>query len=148
MTDTTTTWNRDLSRGDWALSGVDLKTGSDLESAILISLFTDREANPDDDIPDGSGDPRGWVGDQDQPHKIGSRLWLLARAKQTTETLQRASDYIGEALQWLIDDGVVARFDITVEWTRPSMLGAQVIAYQPDGSATALNFSWVWEAIN
>jgi phage gp46-like protein len=148
MTDTTTIWNRDLSRGDWALAGADLQTGSDFESAILISLFTDREANPDDEIPDGTGDPRGWVGDQGQDYKIGSRLWLLARAKQTTETLQRASDYIAEALQWLLDDGVVARFDITVEWTRPAMLGARILAYQPNGNATPMNFSWVWKAIN
>ncbi len=148
MTDTTTIWNRDLSRGDWSLSGADLQTGDDLETSILISLFSDREANADDEIPDGSGDPRGWVGDQGQDYKIGSRIWLLARAKQTTETLQRASDYIAEALQWLIDDGVVARFDITVEWTRRSMLGAQVTAFRPDGSSTALNFSWVWDSIN
>lgn len=127
---------------------VDLQSGNDLETAILISLFTDREANPGDVIPDGTGDARGWVGDQDQDYQIGSRLWLLSRAKQTLETLQRASDYIAEALQWLIDDGVVARFDITVEWTRPSMLGARIVAYSGDGAIVPMNFSWVWKAIN
>ncbi|MGC0155879.1 phage GP46 family protein, partial [Chromobacterium vaccinii] len=108
--------------GDWVLAGSELLAGNDLQSAILLSLGTDREAGPDDVIPDGSGDPRGWCLD-DTVRPIGSRLWLLARAKQTRETAQRARDYIAEALQWLIDDGVVAKFDITTQWVAPSTLG-------------------------
>lgn len=135
---------RDMARGDWSHDNASLASGDDLETAILISLFSDREASSDDVILDGTGDPRGWVGDVDQDYKIGSRLWLLERAKQTQETLRLASDYIAEALQWLIDDGVVARFDITVEWTRASVLGANLVAYKQSGAAKALNFSWVW----
>lgn len=148
MSDTATVWIRDLGRGDWVLSGANLQSGNYLETAILISLFSDREANPDDIIPDGTNDPRGWIGDADQPYKIGSRIWLLTRAKQTQETLSRANDYIAEALQWLIDDAVVARFDITTEWTRASMLGALVVAYENNGSSIPMNFSWVWKANN
>lgn len=136
-------WDAANNRGDWATLGPVLVTGNDLETAILVSLFTDRMAAPDDVIPDGSGDPRGWWGD-DPESPIGSRLWLLRRAKQTTETLQRAYDYIAEALQWLIDDGVVAKFDITVEWTRTSFLGAKVVAYQKDGTKVSLAYSWAW----
>ncbi|MGI4849549.1 MAG: phage GP46 family protein [Janthinobacterium lividum] len=147
MSDTTTVWVRELGRGDWMLHGAALQDGNDLESAILISLFTDRIANADDVIPDGTGDPRGWIGDAGQLYPIGSRIWLLDRAKQTTETLRRANDYIAEALQWLIDDQVVSRFDITTEWTRASMLGAKVLAYQ-GSAAVPMNFSWVWKAIN
>ena len=147
MSDTSTVWIRELGRGDWNLDGADLQNGNDLETAILISLFTDREANPDDVIPDGTKDPRGWVGDLEQQYKIGSRIWLLARAKQSPETLRLASDYIAESLQWLIDDGVVARFDITAEWSAPSLLGAGVVAYQNNGSSIPMNFSWVWKAI-
>ncbi len=148
MSDTTTVWSRDFGRGDWILAGAVLQTGNDLETAILISLFTDREANPDDAIPDGTGDPRGWIGDEDQDYKIGSRLWLLSRSKQDAETLRKANDYIVEALQWLIDDGVVGRFDITTEWTAASTLGAKIVAYKGDGTAAPMNFSWVWKAIN
>ena len=63
-------------------------------------------------------------------------------------TLQRAHDYLTECLQWLIDDGVVAKFDILVEWTRKSFLGAQLVAYRQDGSTEALAFSWVWNGIS
>lgn len=146
MSDTRTIWMRDMARGDWSHDNANLASGGDLETAILISLFSDREASSDDVISDGTGDPRGWIGDVDQDYKIGSRLWLLERAKQTQETLRLANDYIAESLQWLIDDSVVARFDITTEWTRPGMLGANLVAYQQSGAAIAFNFSWVWRA--
>src|SRR5260363_352074 len=71
---------------------------SDLQIAVMISLFTGRQARPDDVIPDGSTDARGWWG---KPN-IGSRLWLLERAKATEATRQQARDYMTEALQWLI----------------------------------------------
>lgn len=148
MSDTRTAWVSDMARGDWSIDGSDLAGGDDLETAILISLFSDRIAGPDDVIPDGTDDPRGWIGDIGQEYNIGSRIWLLARAKQTQETLRRANDYIAEALQWLIDDDVVVRFDITTEWTRGGLLGANVVAYQKSGTAKALNFSWVWKARN
>ncbi|WNC90964.1 phage GP46 family protein [Paraburkholderia sp. FT54] len=148
MTDTTTVWDPLNNRGDWQVTGALLETGNDLETAILISLFTDRAAEPSDTIPDGTNDPRGWWADAGADVPIGSRLWLLAREKQTQETLQRAYDYIVEALQWLIDDGVVAKFDVYVEWTRTSMLGAQVVAYQQDGSTKATAYSWAWQGTN
>ncbi len=130
------------------MSGVLLASGNDLETAILISLFTDRRASPDDEIPDGTSDPRGWWGDLGADVPIGSRLWLLSRAKQTAETLQRANDYIIEALQWLIDDGVVVKFDVTVEWTDLSRLGARIVAHKSDGSKTAVAYTSAWSAIN
>lgn len=148
MADISTTWQPTTGRGDWSMSGALLTSGNDLETAILISLFTDRQAAPDDEIPDGTSDPRGWWGDLDSDTHIGSRLWLLSRAKQTTETLQRANDYIVEALQWLIDDGVVAKFDITVEWTALSQLGAKIVAHKTDGTKTAVAYTSAWSAIN
>lgn len=145
MSDIYTAWSPALSRGDWVLTGPVLQSGSDVVTAVLISLFTDRVANADDDIPDGSDDPRGWWGDAGQKYKIGSRLWLLDRVKQTDEVLKLARDYATEALQWLIDDGVVAKFTVLTEWTRGGMLGMQVVAYRQDGTTVALNFSSAWD---
>lgn len=80
-----------------------------LEPAVTISLFTDRRAEPAD-ISDPT-ERRGWWGDTfpDVPEdRIGSRLWLLGRAKTTDETLQLAERFILECLQWLIEDGVAS----------------------------------------
>lgn len=125
-----------------------LSTGNDLQTSVLISLFTDRLATPDDVIPDGSGDPRGWVGDLGSDYQIGSRLWLLDRSKQTNDILKKARDYCIEALQWLIDDGVVAKFTVLTEWTKPAMLGIQIVAFKQDGTTTPMNFSSAWNGIS
>lgn len=147
MSDTTTVWDVARGLGDWQLSGAQLRSGNDLATAVLISLFTDRVAAADDVIPDGSTDPRGWCGD-DPAAPIGSRLWLLGRAKQLPETLIRARHYIAEALQWLLDDGVVARFDITTEWSRPAMLGSHIVAYKKDGTHESFRFDWAWQQVS
>jgi phage gp46-like protein len=163
MADITTFWVPDQSAGDWLLQGPDLADGNDLATAILISVFTDRTANTDDVIPDGTDDPRGWWGDTQggstqgsnaqaaggaQAVPVGSRLWLLARAKQNDDTLQRAYDYLTECLQWMLDDGVVAHFDVLVQWQRRSFLGAQITAHFQDGTNQVTAFSWAWNSIN
>lgn len=148
MADTATYWDTAQNRGDWQMSGPLLTAGDEIQTAMLISLFTDRMAEDGDVIPDGTGDPRGWWGDDGSTVKIGSRLWLLQREKQTQETLQRAYDYINEALQWLLDDGVVAKFDVLVEWTRTGQLGAQVVAYKQDGSTVASAYTWAWSGVS
>lgn len=142
MSDISTVWVG--THGDWQQLGSQLAAGSDLVTAVIISLFTDRAAEPDDVVPDGSGDPRGWWADGDV--KIGSRLWLLERAKKTQDTLARAQNYCQEALQWLIDDGVASAIDVYVEWQASNRLAIQVTVIQDDGSHRVLQFAWAWSA--
>ncbi|MFX1675214.1 phage GP46 family protein [Paraburkholderia sp. A2WS-5] len=130
------------------VSGGDLARGDDLETAVLVSIFTDRAANPDDVIPDGTGDPRGWWGDIGEDKPIGSRLWLLDRSKQTQEVLNNARDYINEALQWLIDDGVVASIDVQTQWVRDTFLGAWITLYQPTGTQISMTYAWAWQQLS
>jgi phage gp46-like protein len=144
MSDTSTRWNAPLDYGDWKLVGTNLQTGSELVTAVLISLFTDRLANEDDAIPDGSNDPRGWVGDLGQPVPIGSRLWLLSRAKLTPAIAATAKSLAAEALKWMLDDSVVARIDINTEIVQPNRMNMQVIAFRQDGTRIAMDFTHAW----
>ncbi|WP_434107622.1 phage GP46 family protein [Paraburkholderia caffeinilytica] len=141
MADITTVWDVQRMRGDWVLSGPSLLSGNDLQTAVLISLFTDRLALPSDPVPDG--DRRGWWAD-DPKYPTGSRLWLLDRVKGPQDVPQRAQDYAAEALQWLIDDGVVARFDIVAQWITPDRLDLTITANRRDGSRVAMQFAQVW----
>ncbi|MBI1321344.1 MAG: hypothetical protein GC168_20665 [Candidatus Hydrogenedens sp.] len=112
---------------------------ADLETMVLASLFSDRRALPDDRLPDApspSLDRRGWCGDALRTvadDRWGSRLWLLAREKQTAETRRRAEDYAREALQWLTDDGWATAVTVTAEWQRTGVLGLQVVTEAPAG---------------
>jgi phage gp46-like protein len=108
---------------DWALNatGTDLAAENGLLSAILMSLATDRLANDDDVIPDGSGDRRGtWMDDtldgSAPTDRMGSRLWLLTRVKATSQVLNDAIFYCEEALQWMIDGQVAAAVTVTGQY--------------------------------
>ena len=53
-------WDNSNAQGDWTLATGDVQTGQDLETACLVSLFTDKLATPDFVPTDGSSDRRGW----------------------------------------------------------------------------------------
>lgn len=125
------------SRFDLTLSGYDLTTERGMRSAVVASLFSDRRAEPDDDIPDGTVDRRGWWADS----KFGSRLWLLSREKELPATLQRAREYTVEALQWLIDDDVATTITVTAERIRRGAIAVRVTIIVADGG----RFSDVFE---
>ena len=132
---------------DLALAGPDLATDGGLATAVIVSLFTDARARADDELP-APGDRRGWWGDAlpaVEGDQIGSRLWLLARAKFTAANVERARAYAVEALAWLKTDGIAARTDVEAEGLRPGVLALAVTIARPAGPGR-LRFDFVWDA--
>ncbi len=140
-------WDAPNFRGDWAMSGAVLETGHDLETAVLVSLFSWRVVDPDFATPYFVRDPQGWWADAYTGDQIGSRLWLLMRAKKTNETLRRAESYCREALRWLIDDGVAAAMDVVAEWQERTRLAIHIIIRAPAEGET-FRFSWAWDTLS
>ena len=97
---------------DWTIANSAVSTGDDLQTAIAVSLFTDAR-----DLP---YDRYGWFGDTFLASPVGSRLNELTNATVTNKnaTLTRAKDLTGECLQWLIDENIVASFDITTSFAQ------------------------------
>lgn len=125
-------------RFDFAIESGDLAHDDGLRAAVLVSLFTDRRAEPDDTA--SGEDRRGWWADawsEVDGDRIGSRLWLLARAKETATTLERARAYTAEALAWMIEDGIARAIEIEAEWAHRGMLGLRVAITLTDGSQWA-----------
>ncbi|HBL6966174.1 phage GP46 family protein [Morganella morganii] len=143
MSDISSWWNADTLRADWKPGNGDLLAGDDLQSAIMISLFTDRLARSDDDYDDEYR--RGWWADAGTDGFIGSRLWLLRRQKLTTQVAKKAEDYAREALGWLITDGVVSDIQIRTQIVWPQRLNMVIRYHRPDAGAEDLRFYWVWE---
>jgi phage gp46-like protein len=154
MSDIKIIWNNDFFEGDIGLDLGDLILEDGIETAVLMSLFSDRRATEEDSLPDPSNtDLKGWWGDQvaDFPgDEIGSLLWLLSRSKTTQDTLVKAEAYVKDALQWLIDDGVTIRNEVVVERVnRPdhsAILALHVKLYQSDGTVVALTYDNLWRA--
>lgn len=147
MSDIRLTW--DVFAADFTIVANDLETDDGLETAVLVSLFTDRRAATDDAIPDGTDDRRGWWGDPTLPTPndlIGSRLWLLSREKQQQSVLDRAAEYAREALQWLLDDRVSDQIDVTAEIVRTGILGLLVVIHRPAKATAEFRFDFNWQA--
>jgi phage gp46-like protein len=127
-----------------------MQSTTPLVRSVLISLFTWRRANADDVLP--ANDRMGWWGDSfpvEANDRIGSRLWLLSRAKLTQETVNQAREYAQEALQWLIEDGVASRIEVIAERQGLHQLALGVTVYQSGGRAPInLRFTDVWSFLN
>lgn len=118
-----------------------------LDTAVMISLFTRRQALPDDALPDPTGHREGWWGDsypQFDEDKIGSRLWLLSRSKTTQSVLNLAKVYAEESLQWLIDDGIAT--EVSVETSRKDMTAMLIIPKITLASNASKQWSSIYEA--
>ncbi|WP_145932323.1 phage GP46 family protein [Yersinia bercovieri] len=118
-----------------------------LTRAVIISLFTWRRADPDDD----SEKPMGWWGDSYptvQNDRIGSRLYLLQRTTLTNNTVELARGYLEQALAWLKDDGVVSRITINVQRRGTEILTAEITLYRNDGNSQLITFDDLWSALN
>ena len=125
----------------------DLASDAGMRTAVLLSLFTDRRAEPDDKPPSGDpNDRRGWWADEFAPvegDRIGSRLWLLDRSKRTDETGRLAEEYSREALAWMLEDRVVASIDVEIEMTEKALLIGVTLG-RPGRDPVAFKFARVW----
>ncbi len=120
-----------------------------LPRAVIISLFTWGRAKPDDALP---GEERmGWWGDSYAPverDRIGSRLWLLARAKITAQTPMLAKEYVEEALAWLVTDGVASQVLVEAERQGQSQIAIRCQIVRGSGPNLDIRFNNVWSALN
>ena len=140
----------------------DINTDEGLETAVSISLFTDRRASNDDALlydflADGTNDKRGcWIDsypafDNDL---IGSRLWLLFRKKSEPGVINRVKEYVGEALQWMLDDGVAKSVVSDVRFINREVLQINIFITRPPlgnrlGDEVNLKFeiNWLQQAL-
>ena len=142
MTDLRVQWNNRLGAGDICVVGADLQAEDSLETAIIISLFTDARVR-EDELPAGHTWRRGWWGDvvDDEPDATGSKLWTLRRSKATAEVLVRARAFCREALRWLIRDGVAVAVHVRTSYRSPGFMQIVVEIVEPDRSRREFQFT-------
>lgn len=116
-----------------------------LTRAVVISLFTHRRADPDDNV----DVPMGWWGDTwpvVANDRYGSKLWLLQRSKLTNALVNTVRNYLHDPLQWMQEDGVVTRIDIDIQRTGINELGNKIVLWRRDGPVT-ISFNDLWSVI-
>lgn len=93
---------------DLLIDGTDLETTDGLESAIIVSEFSDRRAYAEE-VPDPMK-RRGWIGDtvSDVPgDRHGSGLWLYEQSRGTRETVVSVRTEAQRALDWMIEERLI-----------------------------------------
>lgn len=116
MSDIAIEYKSQIKEYDISILNGDLKECDDLDSAVIISLFTWARASAGE--VDENAPRFGWFGDKidaDSTDSTGSKLYLLKRKKITNQTIMDAREYIEQALQWMIEDGVATEIKAEVE---------------------------------
>ena len=122
------------------------ETSDELNSAVLISLFTWRHAKPHDlgvtDFQYGH-----WADSYDN-HQLGSRLYLLLREKIDDDLPGKIDVLITEALQWMLDDSIIS--DISISSTRTDIYNIQttLILSRHNQTTEKFEFDNIWELNN
>ena len=147
MSDISLSWNPQFGIAEISVSNGTITLGHDLETAILISLHTDRVADPGDVLPGGSNtDPRGWWADTFEGDQIGSKLWQVWSRVRNQDTLNFARDTATQALQWMIDDGVAQSVTVTPSFYGSGGLALNIVVTEPSGEATEYTYAWSQES--
>ncbi len=154
MGDIRIVWDPVTGTGDFAMLGPGLETGHDLETAVLISLFTDGQADPGDVVYDH--DPRGWWADTyavyEDPaltplpgDRIGSKLWQVFYRPRNQDTLNWLADEASKSLAWMLTDGVASAIDVQPLFTTSGGVGL-IVTITAAGMPTVYEYVWRQEA--
>jgi phage gp46-like protein len=123
----------------------DLKNDEGIWTAVTISLLTDARADSDDQLPPGAQN-RGFFGDVLLGVSLGSKLWLLERAKLTRDTLNLAREYAYESLIWMIEEG--AADDVIVASSAVAgTLVLDITIERIDGGSLNKEYSLNWDSM-
>jgi len=152
MSDVKLFWDMSTGYGDWIVDSGDIVSGDgfvDLQTAVFISIFTDRVADPDFILTDGTNDRRKWWGEDYYQSTFGSRLWELYRAKvgNKSNVLLMAKNFVLDSLNWLIQDGIAKAISVNTFWQSRDTMGMVVTITEPTTQAKrSFNFSQYWGA--
>jgi len=129
---------------DFGVHGFDSDDG--LQTAVIISLFTDRRLPEGVEHPERLNDPRGYWGDVGEPDEFewGSLLWTLYRQTITNAVIASCREFCERALQWLIDDGVAENVTVTAERAGTYQISISIEIVKKDTRDT-LRYAYLWD---
>jgi phage gp46-like protein len=149
LSDIRLTWDTQKGGADFSIVDNDLETDATFETAVVLSLFTDRRVGAEDTLPPEETERRGWWADPLSPiegDQIGSRLWLLAREKESPKIVVRAGEYAREALEWMAQDGVAERVDVEPSVLQKGVLLLVITIHRPKVDPILFRFNYNWLA--
>ena len=135
---------------DLVLEDDDLSTADGVLSIALVQLATKARV---EDVPDSCatakcapscGDFGGWWYDAFRGRNIGTRLWTLEGAPATDQPRLTAEQMFREDLEFMVDDGIVERIEVTTEMVCGTLCVKHLDLYPPAGEAKRLEVACLW----
>jgi len=127
------------------ITGSDLTQDDGFDTAINLSLFTDKRAS-DDRIQEEVNN-KGSLHDlvsKVQGRKHGSLLWLLDMARLTPATRNDAATYAQQALNWFVEDGLAKSVIAIAEIVPRSGIRLQIVITYNNGQVST-RYRNLWE---
>lgn len=119
-----------------------ISLGGGLETPVLHSLFSNQHAPSSEGKLD---QPYGWWGDnfaENDGDEYGSHVWLVYRTgKLGAQTLRRLQIAVQKSLDWMKEDGLIKKYEVTVEQRNFDMAAVRVRLEAPEGDP----YDKVWE---
>jgi phage gp46-like protein len=130
-----------------------------LATSIAIALGTNALADQAEALPDpDSSDRQGWWGNLDAQEiwggwDIGSKLWLLRRAKIEGPnqfrgaTIARVNNYIKACIQPFVDNRICSQFSVVSERVTTQQINSLITIYRGPEPAIELRYQMLWDGI-
>lgn len=126
--------------------GSKLEGDDGLETAVLISLFTDMRV-AESELPPGTVDKKGWWADEfsDVPgDKIGSKIWVSSREGTGALAIQSIQTRAKQSLDWMIEDGVAETVSVIATRNGSNGVNLEVSILKPNNEGNN-KFSVFWD---
>jgi phage gp46-like protein len=116
-----------------------------LETAVIISLFTDRRLPESLALVENS-DRKGYWGDlaESDGYQWGSLLWTMYRQVITDTVITSCRQFAEESLQWMIDDRIAESVTVTAERAGTYQINIGIDIVKRDTRDT-LRYSYLWD---
>lgn len=123
----------------------DFKAQPGMDTAIWVSVYTDARASDSQVLrPELQ---RGWMGNlvSDVPDRqLGGLLWLLEQRRLTQDNANSAAAYVRACLNWMIEDVLLKKIDVTGEIVPLQGIAVTVILTSPKGDSRS-HYIPLWE---
>ena len=132
---------------DIGFTETDLETDAGLETATLISLYSDGRATPEE-VDELENELKGYWGDMfpDIPgDQHGSLLWTTHRYKQTNQNRLDIQSKTESCLEWMKEDGIAESVIVNTSIIENGVVQSDVDIVKPEDKGTA-KISNVWNA--
>ena len=123
----------------------ELELVNNFDTSLQMSVYCERRADSSEVL--RTELRRGWWGNEVAEvagFEIGSKLWILSQSRLTQNVLNKAISYAQEALQWLVEDRLLSRVEVTGEIVNRRIIRLRIDLFR-NANEVSTRFFNLWD---